>query len=100
MLTGDSPESIEAYLVELYGDSLESEVLKAGHHGSRTSSSEGFVNVVGPATAIISAGKDNRYGHPHKDVLELFTRLGIETKNTADEGSISCVINGLTAVCD
>lgn len=94
MLTGDSPAAIEAYLVSKDGESLKSDVLKAGHHGSRTSSSEVFVSAVSPTYVIISAGKDNSYGHPHREVMDRFTAHGIITKNTADEGSISVVSDG------
>lgn len=94
MLTGDSPQAIEEYLATTDAPNLTSDVLKVGHHGSRTSSSEHFVEVVAPQYAIISAGKDNEYGHPHKEVMELFTARGIETKNTADRGSIFLESNG------
>jgi competence protein ComEC len=88
MFTGDSPVAIESYLVGLDSSVLESEVLKAGHHGSRTSTSEVFVSAVQPLYGIISAGKDNEYGHPHTEVMETFRAHGVETKNTADVGSI------------
>ena len=94
MLTGDSPQEIETYLVSLDGSGLMSDVLKAGHHGSRTSSSEVFVNAVHPQYTIYSAGKDNSYGHPHKEVTDLMTAHGIIQKNTADQGSISSVSDG------
>lgn len=94
MLTGDSPQSIETYLVSILGNGLESEVLKAGHHGSRTSSNESFVRAVHPEYAIISAGKSNSYGHPHKEIMSLFQMLGITTKNTAESGSVSFESNG------
>ena len=46
------------------------DVLKAGHHGSKTSTSEMFINQIKPRVALLSAGENNRYGHPHKEVLE------------------------------
>lgn len=94
MLTGDSPKSIENYLVSIDGGRLESEVLKAGHHGSRTSSEESFVRKVSPQFAIISAGLDNRYGHPHEEVISLFKKLDIETLGTATLGSITFTSDG------
>jgi competence protein ComEC len=72
MFTGDSPQSIEKYLVVRYGERLKSDILKAGHHGSRTSSSREFVESVRPQFVIISAGLNNRYGHPHAEVISLF----------------------------
>lgn len=96
MLTGDSPQEIEKYLVSLGTSTLHSDVLKVGHHGSRTSSSEIFVKAVAPTYAIISAGKNNSYGHPHKEVVDLLTKYGIIQKNTADKGSIYSLSNGHT----
>ncbi len=88
MLTGDSPKSVETYLVSLDGSKLKSDILKAGHHGSRTSSGEAYVKVVAPEYAIISAGKDNRYGHPHQEVVDVFQRLGVEMLRTDEDGTI------------
>ena len=88
MLTGDSPKSIEEYLVLVEGEYLESDVLKAGHHGSRTSTSELFLAEVSPSYAVISAGKDNSYGHPHLEVTDALFNAGIETFNTADQGHV------------
>ena len=73
MLTGDSPQSIEKYLVQLDGSTtlttsangLKANVLKVGHHGSKTSSSPLFVGFVSPEYAVFSRGCDNSYGHPH-----------------------------------
>ena len=88
MLTGDAPSGIEYYLVDTYGTALESEVLKLGHHGSKTSTSELFLSKVMPKYAVVSAGKDNRYGHPHTEVMNRVERLGIEVLSTAELGAI------------
>lgn len=88
MLTGDAPQWVERYLVGTEGTRLKSDVLKAGHHGSNTSSAREFVKLVDPDVAIISAGKDNRYGHPHPEVIELFKAEAIAVRSTADEGTI------------
>ncbi len=53
------------------------DILKAGHHGSKTSSSKGFLEQIQPKVAVISVGKDNRYGHPHQQVLEVMKQLDI-----------------------
>lgn len=95
MLTGDSPQSIEKYLVSLDGNALKSDLLKAGHHGSKTSSSERFIGFVNPRIVIISAGKDNQYGHPHKEVLDTLDRFNIETLRTAKEGTIIFTSDGI-----
>jgi len=88
MFTGDSPKTIEEYLVFLDGEKLRSDVLKVGHHGSKTSSSESFVGYVSPEYAIISAGADNSYGHPHKEVVEILNQFGSVILNTKDNGAI------------
>ncbi|MBI2618095.1 MBL fold metallo-hydrolase [Candidatus Kaiserbacteria bacterium] len=95
MLTGDAPQSIERYLMSLDGNDLQSDVLKAGHHGSRTSSDESFISSVHPDIAVISAGKDNSYGHPHKEVLEILSKAGIKIFNTAEEGTIIFTSDGV-----
>ncbi len=96
LLTGDSPKKIEEYLVRLDAASLESDVLKAGHHGSHTSTGETFLAAVRPRYAVISAGKDNSYGHPHQEVLDLLARFGVRVSNTAEEGRITFRTNGKT----
>ena len=95
LFTGDAPQNIEEYLVEKNSTLLASCVLKVGHHGSRTSTSELFLRSVTPTHAIISAGKDNRYGHPHKEVTDLLMKYSITTKNTADFGSIVSESDGV-----
>ncbi len=87
LLTGDSPEAIEEYLVGARA-SLKSDVLKLGHHGSRTSSSDSFLDAVAPTTAIVSAGCDNRYGHPHSEVLERLAARGVAVCSTCAEGTV------------
>ena len=94
LFTADSPQAIETYLVSLSDSVLQSEVLKVGHHGSRTSTAAAFAVAVRPAYAIISAGKDNPYGHPHKEVMDILKEYNVATKNTADLGSIFLVSNG------
>ena len=94
MLTGDSQKKIENYLVSMDGERLKSDVLKAGHHGSHTSSGEKYVKTVAPKYAIISVGKKNRYGHPHADVLKIFEKLEIQIIRTDKEGTIKFVSDG------
>lgn len=96
MLTGDAPKNVEAHLGMLDGKDLESDVLKAGHHGSKTSSLAQFVDLVNPQFAVISAGKDNRYGHPHQEVMQLFKDRHIQTINTADVGAIIFTSDGMS----
>lgn len=107
LLTGDSPSNIEEYLVSLdcqgralncpdpKGPSLASDVLKAGHHGSKTSTSDIFVQTVSPDFAVISAGKDNRYGHPHPEVIDTLTKHKTKILRTDEEGRIVFESDGL-----
>jgi len=96
LLTGDASKSIENYLTSIYGDALTSNILKAGHHGSDTSSSHTFLGFVSPETGVVSAGKDNQYGHPDPEVLDRFTALGATVLSTADEGNIIFTSDGRT----
>ena len=73
LLTGDMFKQAEAALVARDGD-LRSDVLKVGHHGSRTSSSRPFLDAVRPAVAVISAGAENSFGHPHAETLDALGR--------------------------
>jgi len=88
LFTGDSPQSIEKYLVAKDGKALHANVLKLGHHGSRTSSSQIFLSAVNPDYAIISAGLNNKYGHPHKEVIDLLTQFDTPSLTTAELGTI------------
>jgi competence protein ComEC len=89
MLTGDSTIKTEEIILSKFKDSyLESLILKAGHHGSKTSTGEDFVKTVKPKYALISSGKDNSYGHPHKEVLDILKTFGVEILRTDTSGTI------------
>ena len=88
LLTGDSPIAIENVMLNLDSEILDSDVLKAGHHGSRTSTSLPYAQAVSPEYAVISAGLNNTYGHPHKEVLDILKKLGTNILSTADLGTI------------
>lgn len=94
MFTGDSPKNIEEYLVLAEGEHLKSDVLKVGHHGSRTSTSPLFLDDVQPKFAIISAGKNNSYGHPHVEVTDLLFNSRVEILETSIEGTITMLSDG------
>ncbi|MCB9812307.1 MBL fold metallo-hydrolase [Candidatus Nomurabacteria bacterium] len=96
MLTGDAPSGIEDYLAGAFGAGLQSEVLKLGHHGSDTSSSAPFLAAVQPQYAVVSAGKDNRYGHPKQGVLTRAREAGAEIVSTAAQGTITFETDGKT----
>ena len=85
MLTGDAPAGTEQFLTKHYGEALEAEVLKLGHHGSKTSSANEFLTVVAPQFAVVSAGKDNSFGHPHEIVLERVAEIGARVVSTQND---------------
>ena len=96
MLTGDAPAAIEQQLVSVFGDELKSSVLKPGHHGSRTATSEAFVQAVDPTYAVISAGAHNRYGHPTQEVMDRLWAHHVTVYSTIDDGSVEFVSDGHT----
>jgi len=90
LLTGDLPVEAEEQLLA-QGASVASTFLKAGHHGSKTSSSEVFLKAVHPSTTLISVGKENRFGHPSPEVIARLQALGIPVRSTAEEGMIELI---------
>jgi competence protein ComEC len=95
LLTGDMQETNEERLVFENATALDSEVLKAGHHGSRTSSSSPFLNAVTPKVVIISLGAGNTYGHPHQEALDRISSVGTEHLFRTDiDGTITLTANG------
>ncbi|MFB5250199.1 DNA internalization-related competence protein ComEC/Rec2 [Bacillus mycoides] len=93
LFTGDLEEEGEKFIVSTYPD-LRADILKVAHHGSKTSSTDPFLSLVQPTVAIISVGERNRYGHPHKEVIERFKKMGIDIWRTDKQGAISYVFNG------
>lgn len=93
-LTGDAPVGIEEYLAKTYPEELISTVLKLGHHGSRTSTSKTFLASVLPSYSIVSAGKDNTYGHPHAEVVENVREVNSQLLSTAEVGRITFLSDG------
>ncbi|MBE1554646.1 DNA internalization-related competence protein ComEC/Rec2 [Sporosarcina limicola] len=93
LFTGDMEQEGENGFVRKYGHAnLGPLILKAGHHGSRTSSTEPFVLALQPELTIISAGRNSRYGHPHPEVMETFRKHGFATVSTAESGSITVTV--------
>lgn len=93
LLTGDAEKISEEEMIER-GYDLKADVLKVGHHGSNTSTSQQFLQRVQPQIAVISAGKDNSYGHPHKEVLVRLKKAGVKILRTDEQGHILCVSDG------
>lgn len=94
MLTGDAPTKVEQELFLAHGYGLDSDVLKAGHHGSKTSSFPDFVESVSPDYVVFSRGCDNRYGHPAPSVVSYFESLNIKILDTCEDGTISFSSDG------
>jgi len=91
LFVGDAEEEIEKRLLE---ENIKADVLKIGHHGSDTGSTEEFLKKVGPEIAVISVGKDNRFGHPHNRVLKRLEKLNIKVLRTDSGGNIRIVSDG------
>ncbi len=93
LFTGDIPISMETKFIEEYGDLLDSDVLKVGHHGSSSSTGEDFLQVVTPDYAVISCGLNNSYGHPTEAVLNRLEAVGAEILRTDLLGDILFVVD-------
>lgn len=95
LFTGDIEKTAEMDILE-QGGFTETDVLKAAHHGSSTSSCVDFLKAVKPEYAVICAGEDNSYGHPHRETLQNLEKIGCEVLMTMEEGSIQFVSDGET----
>lgn len=93
MFTGDAEKEAESEALQEKKD-LKSTVLKLGHHGSSTSTTEEFFKAVSPEFAIISLGSDNKYGHPHKETLEILEKTKTKYYRTDEDGTIILKSNG------
>ena len=94
LLMGDAEKSTEYRLMEENSAELKSDVLKVGHHGSKTSSSEEFLKAVSPQWAVIQVGRNNRYGHPTQEVLDRLTATRAKIFRTDLDRDISFTSNG------
>ena len=88
LFTGDVEKEVEKFYADTYKHFLDSDVLKVGHHGSKTSTSYDFLNYVSPEISLISAGFKNKFGHPVFDVLERLTESGSIVYRTDTEKAI------------
>jgi len=87
MLTGDAEIEQEHEIIE-FGFDLSSDIYKAGHHGSRTASSDEFLEEVAPDTVVIQSGQDNKFGHPHKESLQKYFERSLEIRRNDVEGRL------------
>lgn len=93
LFTGDAEEAAEKDIMA-NGIDISADAYKAGHHGSRTSTSKEFFEAVDPAYAVISCGEENSYGHPHAETLNTFRMNGVDVYRTDEEGTIVAVSDG------
>jgi len=93
LFTGDAEAESEAAMVS-GGMKIESNVLKVGHHGSRTSTTKSFLDRVNPSVAVISVGTGNNFGHPNEEVVAQLESAGIAVYRTDKHGTIQMVTNG------
>ncbi len=97
MLTGDAEETPEADILAAWKASdLKSTILKVGHHGSSSSTTQAFLDAVDPDFAIISCGLDNKYGHPHDPVMERLNDKSVKIYRTDKDGNIVFKTDGKT----
>ncbi|WP_208558821.1 ComEC/Rec2 family competence protein [Marinilactibacillus kalidii] len=89
--SGDVSEKFENQIIDNYG-SLQAEILLVGHHGSRDSNSKEWLSTIDPEAAVVQAGEDNPYGHPHKETLERINEQSIPLYSTIEDGTITVMI--------
>ena len=95
VMCGDAENQAEEDIVNS-GAVLKADVLKAGHHGSSTSTSDAFLKKVSPSWVVIQCGKGNSYGHPHKETMEKLKKAGCQVLRTDEEGTITAFSDGKT----
>ncbi|MER2112246.1 MAG: DNA internalization-related competence protein ComEC/Rec2, partial [Solibacillus isronensis] len=94
LFTGDLEQEGERELIRLYNEELRNiDLLKAGHHGSKTSSTEEFITVTNPKFVVFMAGENNRYNHPHIDVVNRFEAKKIPYSTTGIDGTVEIFVS-------
>jgi competence protein ComEC len=94
LFTGDAEDDQEAYLVDKYGNELYATVMKAGHHGSKSSTSGAILDAAQPKAVVISSEYDSQYGHPNEETLQRLAERDISTYWTATHGHVVLVSDG------
>ena len=95
LFTGDAEGPVEKDMVASYGKKLKCQVLKAGHHGSKTSSTAEFLKLVQPESVVMSLGANNQYGHPHEALLNRLQKQGVKNIYRTDaNGTITIISDG------
>ncbi|HZJ82286.1 MAG TPA: ComEC/Rec2 family competence protein, partial [Clostridia bacterium] len=93
LFQGDAEKSTEDYILES-GRKIKANVIKLGHHGSSTSNTKSYIEAVDPDYAVITLGEDNRYGHPHKEIVDLMEENDITIFRTDRDGDVVVVSDG------
>ncbi|SNR69009.1 ComEC/Rec2 family competence protein [Halorubrum vacuolatum] len=94
LTTGDAERDAEERMIDEWAGELDADMYQAGHHGSRTSSTPAFLDVVTPEVVIISSAYESQYGHPHDEVLDAFADRNVETYWTGVHGDVVVTANG------
>ncbi len=94
LFTGDAGISSENDMIKRYGSALSGTVLKLGHHGSNTATQEKWLNRVNPKIVVAEVGADNKYGHPHKEILQRIKERGLTFYRTDRDGTIVMASDG------
>lgn len=93
LFTGDIEKVAENELVKEYTNGLKADILKVGHHGSKTSTTKQFLDLINPSIALIGVGQNNKFGHPNEDVIKRLKEKNIQIYRTDEMGEISVIIN-------
>jgi len=100
LFVGDAEREEEAELVRRWGNALRADVLKVGHHGSKTSSTPAFVAAVAPKIAVVSCGIRNRYGHPNPGTIDTLRAIGARVHRTDRRGAVVVATDGTSLTVD
>lgn len=94
LFMGNAQEKTEKSLIALQGETLQCQVLKVGHHGSKSATGDALLSAVQSQYAVISVGKDNRYAYPNQEVLDRLVGQNVKILNTLELGTIKFATNG------
>lgn len=94
LFTGDAEKTSEKEICSKFKNELKADVLKLGHHGSSSSTTNEFLNLVNPSICVITVGKENKYGHPHSETLEKINKKGLKILRTDENSNIVIKTDG------
>jgi len=91
LITGDIERQVEQFLLN-NNDELNADLMLVPHQGSKTSSTPAFIDAVSPSLAVVAAGYENHYGHPHPTIMQRYLDAGIEVLSTIEHGTVEIVV--------